>query len=85
MVKKRRRHTTAYKFRVALETLEGGTTISQLSSEHEVHPDMIRAWMRQLLEDGPRLFVTNCERTRSIQIGNLSDRKASELYTGGQA
>ena len=29
MVKKRRRHTTAYKFRVALEALEGSKTISQ--------------------------------------------------------
>ena len=80
---KRRRHTAAYKFRVALEALEGGKTISQLSSEHEVHPDIIRAWKRQLLEDGPRLFATNGEGTRSIQIGNLSDRKASEVYTVG--
>ena len=37
MVKKRRRHTAAYKFRVALEAVEGSKTISQLSSEHEVH------------------------------------------------
>ena len=29
MVKRRRRHTAAYKFRVALEALEGGKTISQ--------------------------------------------------------
>ena len=43
MVKKRRRHSAAYKFRIALETLEGSKTISQLSSEHEVHANMIRA------------------------------------------
>ena len=42
MVKKRRRHTTAYNFRVALEALEGSQTISQLSSEHEIHPHLIR-------------------------------------------
>ena len=42
MVKKRRRHTTAYNFRVALEALEGSQTISQLSSEHEIHPNLIR-------------------------------------------
>ena len=33
MVKNRRRHTAAFKFRVALEALEGCKTISQLSSE----------------------------------------------------
>ena len=43
MVKKRRRHSAAYKLWVALEALEGSKTISQLSSEREVHANMIRA------------------------------------------
>ena len=59
MVKKRRRHTAAYRFPVALE---GSKTISQLSSEHEIHANLIRAWKRQLLEDGPSVFATNSER-----------------------
>ena len=53
MVKKRRRHTAGYKFRIAMEAVEGSKTISQLSSEHEIHANLIRAWKRQLLEDGP--------------------------------
>ena len=48
MVKNRRRHTAAYKFRVALEAVEGSKTISQLSSEHEIHPNLIRAWKRPI-------------------------------------
>ena len=52
MVKKRHRHTAAYKIRVALEALEGSKTISQLPSEHEIHPKLIRTWKRQLLEVG---------------------------------
>ena len=43
MVKKRRRHTAAYKFRIVLEAVEGSKTISQLSSEHEIHTNLIRA------------------------------------------
>ena len=53
MAKKRCRHTAACKFRVAPEALEGSKTNSQLSSEHEIHANLIRAWKRQLLEDGP--------------------------------
>ena len=53
MVKNRRRHTAAFKFRVAPEALEGSKTISQLSSEHEIFANLIRTWTRQLLEDGP--------------------------------
>ena len=37
MVKKRRRHTAAYKFRVALVAHECSETISHLFSEHEIH------------------------------------------------
>ena len=55
MIKKRRRHSTAYKFRIALEALEGSKTFSQLSSAHEIHRNMIRAWKRPMLEDGPRV------------------------------
>ena len=55
MVEKRRRHTAAFKLPVALEGLEGGKTIRQLSSEYGVHANLIRAWKRQLLEDGHRV------------------------------
>ena len=59
MVKKLRRHSTAYKLRNALEALEDVKRVSQLSSEHEIHPNMIRAWKRQLLEDWPNVFASN--------------------------
>ena len=44
MVKKRRRHTAAFKFRVALEALEVSKTIRQSLSEHKIHANLIRAW-----------------------------------------
>ena len=75
MVKKRRRHTAAYKFRVALEALEGSKTISQLSSEHEIHANLIRTWKRQLQEDGPRVFASNGERKQREQ-----EAQEAELY-----
>ncbi len=75
MVKKRRRHSAAYKFRIALEALEGSKTISQLSSEHEVHPNMIRTWKRQLLEDGPSIFAGKGERKQREQ-----EAQEAELY-----
>ena len=75
MVRERRRHTAAFKFRVALEALEGSRTISQLSSEHGVHANLIRAWKRQLLEDGPEVFASNGERKRRER-----EAQNAELY-----
>ena len=44
MAKNRRRHTAAYKLRVALEALDDSKTIGRLSSVHEIHAILIRAW-----------------------------------------
>ena len=48
--------TAVFEFRVAQEALEGSKTISQISSEHEVHANLIGAWKQQLLEDGSGIF-----------------------------
>ncbi len=39
---KRRNHDAAFKARVALETVTGERTVSELAAEHGVHPTMIR-------------------------------------------
>ena len=65
MVKRRRRHTAAYKLRVALDALEGSKTISQLPSEHEIYANPIRTWNRQPLEDRPSV-------NRSARLGPRS-------------
>ncbi|MYC97310.1 MAG: hypothetical protein F4X14_20330 [Caldilineaceae bacterium SB0661_bin_32] len=58
-----------------MEALEGSKMISQLSSEHEIHANLIRAWKRQLQEDGPRVFATNGERKQKEQ-----EAQEAELY-----
>ncbi|MCY3994252.1 MAG: transposase [Caldilineaceae bacterium] len=74
MVWKRRRHTAAYEFRIALEALEGSKTISQLSSEQEIHANLIRAWKRRLLEDGPSVFASKGERKQREQEAQVAER-----------
>ena len=60
---------------MALQALEGSKTISQLSSEHEIHANLIRAWKRQLLEGGPNVFAANGERKQREQ-----ETQEAELY-----
>ena len=67
MGKKQRQHSADFKFRVALEALEGGKTVRQLSSEHGVHANLIRAWKRQLQGDGPSVFAARGERMQGAQ------------------
>ena len=49
--------------------------ISQLSSEHEIHANLIRAWKRQLLEGEPSVFASNGARKQRDQ-----EAQEAELY-----
>jgi len=48
MKESRRKHSPAFKAKVALETLKGEETITQLASRFEVHPSQVRKWKRQM-------------------------------------
>lgn len=52
----RRSFSATFKFQVALEAARGSRTLSELASEHQVHPNQISQWKRQLLEEGADLF-----------------------------
>jgi len=56
MSKKRKQYSAQFKFRVALEASKESKTISELASEYEVHPTMVRNWKKQLLGSGADVF-----------------------------
>lgn len=57
MSKKRRRFNAEFKFRVALEAAKGQQTMGELASKHNLHPNQISQWKRQLLEEGSDVFT----------------------------
>ncbi len=56
MTIKRKRHSAAFKFEVALEAAKGLQTASQIASEREVHPNQISQWKTQLLDESASIF-----------------------------
>ncbi len=53
----RRRHSSEFKAKVAIEALKGQKTLNELASEFGVHPVQIAQWKRQLLEGSTGLFT----------------------------
>lgn len=53
----RRRHSSEFKARVALEAIKGQKTLNELASEFGVHPVQIAQWKRQLLDASPAVFA----------------------------
>lgn len=52
----RRNHTPAFKSKVALETLKGEKTLSELAQQFDVHANQIKLWRDQLLSGAIELF-----------------------------
>ena len=43
----RRRFTSEFKARVALDALRGDKTIQEIASKHKVHPNQVSTWKRR--------------------------------------
>jgi transposase len=56
MKKSRRKIDAALKAKIALEAIREQSTIADLAQRHEVHPNQIYAWKKQLQEQAGRAF-----------------------------
>ena len=55
MARKRRRFTPEFKARVALEALRERDSVQAIAARHELHPNQVSMWKRQLLEGLPEV------------------------------
>jgi putative transposase len=72
---KRKQHTPAFKAQVALAALKGDRTANELAGHFAVHPTLIHAWKKQLLQGAEDLFATG-SRTATCE----ADAVQAELY-----
>ena len=56
MKQSRRKHSPAFKAKVALEALRGDKTIANIASQYEIHPNQILQWKKTLAEEAAGLF-----------------------------
>ena len=72
MTKKRKKYSSQFKFKVALEAVKGVETINTIASKHSVHPNQVSAWKKRLLEEGETVFGQDAVRQLRDQVDNLT-------------
>ena len=77
MSKKARNHSAQFKFRVALEAMREMQTTSQIASEYEVHPSLVRKWKKRLQDEGTSIFANPANQKRQEQEQTIRE---TELY-----
>lgn len=77
MSKKVRQHPAQFKFRVALEAIGELKTTSQIASEYDIHPTLIRKWKKQLREGGSTIFNNPINQKNQEKQQGI---KEAELY-----
>ena len=75
MKTQRRKHSAAFKAKVALAALKGDKTIAELSSLYQVHPNQIHNWKKQLLNQAEQIFEAGHE------ANGKADNEVEQLYT----
>ena len=73
-MKKHKKYPPAFKARVALEALKEEKTIAQISSEYEIHSNLVSKWKKQLKENISAVF----ERKNNNDPG--ADNQQDNLY-----
>jgi len=71
---KRQPRSAKFKFKVALEALQGQKTVNQIASEYQVNPGQVSQWKRQLQGQGATIFQNG----KSAQQDQ--EKKEAELY-----
>jgi transposase-like protein len=74
MSNKRKKYSADFKAKVALATIKNEETTAELAQRFGVHPTMITAWKRSLLEGATQVFEKHQKHKKQ------SDARIDELH-----
>lgn len=74
MKRKRRKFSVKFKTKVALAALKEHQTLSELAERFELHPNQIRTWKREFLNNAEEAF------TKKSNKKNNAEKEMEKLY-----
>jgi putative transposase len=78
MKQQRKKHSGAFKAKVALEALKGDRTLNELAGQFEIHPSQVVQWKQRLLAGASDIFSGGVERD-AAQEAELRDQLYQQI------
>jgi transposase-like protein len=78
MKQQRKKHSGAFKAKVALEAVKAGRTLNELAGHFEIHPSQVVQWKQQLVAGASDLFSGGRDRD-AAQEAQLRDRLYQQI------
>jgi transposase-like protein len=69
----RRRFTSEFKARIALEALRGDKTVQEIAAKHKVHPNQVGDWKRRAIDGLGEVFSNGADRERQDRESEIHD------------
>lgn len=78
MKRARKKHSGAFKAKVALEAIKGEQTLNELAGHFEIHPTQVVQWKQRLLAGAVDLFSGGVQRDAAEETA-LKERLYQEI------
>jgi len=78
MKQQRKKHSGAFKAKVALEAVRAERTLNELAGHFEIHPTQVVQWKQRLVAGASDLFTGGIDRD-AVQEAQLRDRLYQEI------
>jgi len=77
----KRVYTAQYKTQVVLEVLKEEKSLSEIASERNINPNVIRNWRKEFLEKAPQVFEENKRESELRKKEKEMEEERSELMS----
>ena len=73
----RKQHSATFKAQIVLEALKETKTVTQIASEHQLHPNLVTKWKQEAITELPVVFE---RKNTQAQVQEVQEQKVAQLY-----